>query len=152
VGGLSGSKEPRPESVLKHEVSAKEAGGPLRRLRGRRLPWGASNWSTRTGAEGGRTVTQLDTVVGTAVAPNKVAHLTGVVVERPSHADLGVRLLVPENDVEAPLVSIVVPAKDEALTMRDFVTWSQLGLQRSGTTCELLAIRSPSDGTATMNV
>ena len=39
-----------------------------------------------------------------------------------------VRLLVPEDDVAQPELSIVIPALDEELTVGDFVDWCREGL------------------------
>ena len=39
-------------------------------------------------------------------------------------------LLTPEHDVEAPVLSIVVPALNEQLTIEDFIDWCHEGLRR----------------------
>jgi glycosyltransferase involved in cell wall biosynthesis len=59
-----------------------------------------------------------------------------------------VRLLVPENDVPDPEVSIVIPALNEETTIGDFVDWCKLGLADAGTSGEVLIVDSSSDRTA----
>jgi glycosyltransferase involved in cell wall biosynthesis len=93
-------------------------------------------------------VTQLDAAVSGSIAEGQVAHLTGVVVARPAESSLDVQLLVPVEDVEAPVLSIVVPAKDEGLTVRDFVRWCRQGLDAAGVAGEILIVDSSSDDTA----
>jgi glycosyltransferase involved in cell wall biosynthesis len=85
--------------------------------------------------------------MGGAVVESNVAQLTGVVV-RPAQTALDTYLLVPEHDVEAPVLSIVVPAKDESLTIGEFVRWCIDGLEASGVVGEVLIVDSSSDGTA----
>ena len=59
-------------------------------------------------------------------------------------------LLVPENDVEAPEVSIVIPALDEELTISDFVRWCHEGLAKAGVVGEILIVDSSTDETAAL--
>jgi glycosyltransferase involved in cell wall biosynthesis len=92
-------------------------------------------------------VTQLETVVGDPVSNGTVANLTGVAVARPSESPLDVQLLVPDDDVETPVLSIVIPAKDEALTIREFVRWCKQGLDESGVAGEILIVDSSTDAT-----
>jgi len=95
-------------------------------------------------------VTQLDALVGSGtIADGQTAHLTGVVVARPD-TGLDVQLLVPRDDEAAPVVSIVVPAKDEALTIRDFVRWCKQGLEAAGVPGEILIVDGSGDGTASI--
>jgi glycosyltransferase involved in cell wall biosynthesis len=61
--------------------------------------------------------------------------------ERPS-------LLVPDDDVANPEVSIVVPTLNEELTITKFLTWCKEGLSRAGVTGEILIVDSSSDRTA----
>ncbi len=56
-------------------------------------------------------------------------------------------LLVPERDEAEPIVSIVVPALDESLTVETFVRWCQEGLAAAGVRGEILIIDSSSDPT-----
>ena len=57
-------------------------------------------------------------------------------------------LLVPDNDVEDPELSIVIPALNEELTIARFVDWCLEGLQRGGIRGEIVIIDSSSDSTA----
>jgi glycosyltransferase involved in cell wall biosynthesis len=56
-------------------------------------------------------------------------------------------LLIPENDVDAPQLSIVIPALNEELTITDFVAWCQEGLDAAGVTGEILIVDSSTDRT-----
>jgi glycosyltransferase involved in cell wall biosynthesis len=62
--------------------------------------------------------------------------------------DSELQLFVPKNDVEAPELSIVIPALNEQLTIGRFVDWCQEGLQRANIRGEILIIDSSSDSTA----
>lgn len=57
------------------------------------------------------------------------------------------RLIVPPSDVAAPDVSIVIPAMNERITIRDFVRWCKHGLQDAGVTGEILIVDSSDDDT-----
>lgn len=57
-------------------------------------------------------------------------------------------LLIPENDVAQPEVTILIPAVDEELTIGDFVAWCREGLRRAGAVGEILIVDSSSDRTA----
>jgi glycosyltransferase involved in cell wall biosynthesis len=57
-------------------------------------------------------------------------------------------LLLPRDDVEAPLLSIVVPALNEQLTIADFIAWCHEGLRRVDMPGEILIIDSSTDRTA----
>jgi glycosyltransferase involved in cell wall biosynthesis len=63
-------------------------------------------------------------------------------------ADPAVRLLVPEQDVVEPEVSIVIPALNEELTVGDFVEWCKEGLEQAGVDGEILIVDSSDDLTA----
>jgi len=63
-------------------------------------------------------------------------------------APVETELLVPENDVEAPVLSIVVPALNEQLTISDFIAWCHEGLSRVDIPGEILIIDSSTDRTA----
>jgi len=63
-------------------------------------------------------------------------------------APVETELLVPENDVEAPVLSIVVPALNEQLTIADFIAWCHEGLSRVDIPGEILIIDSSTDRTA----
>jgi glycosyltransferase involved in cell wall biosynthesis len=62
--------------------------------------------------------------------------------------DPDVELLRPENDVEDPEVSIVIPAVNEELTISDFVAWCRQGLEDAGARGEILIVDSSTDRTA----
>jgi glycosyltransferase involved in cell wall biosynthesis len=62
--------------------------------------------------------------------------------------DPDVELLRPDDDVEDPEVSIVIPAVNEELTIADFVTWCRQGLADAGARGEILIIDSSTDRTA----
>jgi len=59
-----------------------------------------------------------------------------------------VRLLIPENDVENPEISIVIPAMNEAITIAEFVAWCHEGLAKAGVVGEILIVDSSVDETA----
>jgi glycosyltransferase involved in cell wall biosynthesis len=60
----------------------------------------------------------------------------------------GLRLVCPVDDVEAPELSIVIPAMNEAITMAEFVAWCRQGLRDAGIRGEILIVDSSTDGTA----
>jgi glycosyltransferase involved in cell wall biosynthesis len=62
--------------------------------------------------------------------------------------DRETRLLVPDDDVEAPELSIVIPALDEAVTITKFVRWCKEGLERAGVAGEVLIVDSSTDETS----
>jgi glycosyltransferase involved in cell wall biosynthesis len=66
----------------------------------------------------------------------------------PNAEDRDVELLVPANDVAEPVLSIVIPALNEELTIAEFVDWCMEGLQRANERGEVLIIDSSSDATA----
>src|SRR5580698_8408525 len=70
----------------------------------------------------------------------------------PPVGDPDVELLVPEDDVPSPELSIVVPALNEQLTIRDFVRWCKEGLAKAGASGEILIIDSSTDKTAELAV
>jgi glycosyltransferase involved in cell wall biosynthesis len=57
------------------------------------------------------------------------------------------QLLLPENDVDDPEVSIVIPALNEKLTITEFVGWCKEGLRKAGVKGEILIIDSSTDQT-----
>jgi glycosyltransferase involved in cell wall biosynthesis len=61
-------------------------------------------------------------------------------------------LLVPADDVDAPELSIVVPALDEELTIAEFVRWCLAGIREAGVAAEILIIDSSTDRTAEIAV
>jgi glycosyltransferase involved in cell wall biosynthesis len=80
-----------------------------------------------------------------------VIHLSGVDAggrsERPS-----VSLLVPTDDVAEPLLSIVIPAMNEEITVSDFVAWCRAGLEDAGVAGEILIVDSSTDRTPELAV
>jgi glycosyltransferase involved in cell wall biosynthesis len=60
--------------------------------------------------------------------------------------------MVPDQDVEEPELSIVVPSLDEEQTITDFVHWCLQGLENAGVPGEVLIIDSSSDSTAELAV
>jgi glycosyltransferase involved in cell wall biosynthesis len=67
--------------------------------------------------------------------------------ERTDTTDSELQLLVPENDVADPEVTILIPAVNEALTVEDFVAWCHQGLQAAGVVGEILIVNSSTDTT-----
>ncbi len=63
-------------------------------------------------------------------------------------ASNGVKLLIPENDVADPELSIVIPALNEELTIAQFVDWCLEGLRRCNIRGEILIVDGSSDATA----
>jgi glycosyltransferase involved in cell wall biosynthesis len=61
---------------------------------------------------------------------------------------LETQLLTPENDTASPILSIVVPALNEQLTIADFLSWCHEGLRRVNIPGEILIIDSSTDRTA----
>jgi len=57
-------------------------------------------------------------------------------------------LLVPEGDIKAPELSIVIPAMNEEAVMTEFMTWCAEGIAKAGVTAEILIIDSSKDATA----
>jgi glycosyltransferase involved in cell wall biosynthesis len=62
-----------------------------------------------------------------------------------SQAEL--ELLLPEDDVDDPELSIVIPALNEELTISDFVAWCLEGVADAGVRGEILIVDSSSDDT-----
>jgi glycosyltransferase involved in cell wall biosynthesis len=62
--------------------------------------------------------------------------------------DTDLKLLLPEQDVANPELSIVVPALNEQLTIGDFVDWCNEGLRKAGVIGEILIVDSSGDSTA----
>ena len=61
--------------------------------------------------------------------------------------DPEIELLIPEEDVEEPELSIVIPALNEELTITDFVAWCKQGLDAAGVRGEILIVDSSTDRT-----
>jgi glycosyltransferase involved in cell wall biosynthesis len=61
--------------------------------------------------------------------------------------DPEVQLLTPNQDVQNPKLSVVIPALNEELTISDFVDWCQQGFAKAGIVGEVLIIDSGDDRT-----
>ena len=68
----------------------------------------------------------------TALEPGPAAELT---------------LLIPENDVAEPELSIVIPTLNERITIVDFLNWCKEGLTKAGVVGEILIVDSSEDET-----
>ena len=73
--------------------------------------------------------------------------MTGATQLSARDVDPEIELLIPEDDVPDPEISIVVPALNEQLTIADFVDWCKAGLAKAGATGEILIINSSTDET-----
>jgi glycosyltransferase involved in cell wall biosynthesis len=62
-------------------------------------------------------------------------------------SDFELELLIPEDDVDDPDLSIVIPALNEELTITDFVAWCRQGLADAGVKGEILIVDSSTDRT-----
>jgi glycosyltransferase involved in cell wall biosynthesis len=62
-------------------------------------------------------------------------------------SDPEISLSLPAEDVEAPEISIVIPALNEQLTIGDFIDWCKEGLAKAGAVGEILIIDSSTDRT-----
>ena len=62
--------------------------------------------------------------------------------------DAELRLLLPDQDVADPELSIVIPALNEETTVGDFVTWCIEGLANAGISGEVLIVDSSTDRTS----
>jgi glycosyltransferase involved in cell wall biosynthesis len=60
----------------------------------------------------------------------------------------GLELLIPDDDVDEPELSIVIPALNEELTIGQFVAWCREGLAAAGVRGEIVIVDSSSDATA----
>lgn len=63
-------------------------------------------------------------------------------------ADPEVELWVPEHDVPEPVLSIVIPALNEELTIEQFLAWCREGIADAGVVAEVLIVDSSDDRTA----
>jgi glycosyltransferase involved in cell wall biosynthesis len=61
--------------------------------------------------------------------------------------DPDVRLLLPDDDVAAPEISIVIPALNEERTIVEFVEWCKQGIAAVGIPGEVLIVSSSTDQT-----
>ncbi|MGZ4756036.1 MAG: glycosyltransferase family 2 protein [Acidimicrobiia bacterium] len=65
-----------------------------------------------------------------------------------ARADPEVELRIPENDVADPVLSIVIPALNEELTIEQVLAWCREGIANAGVTAEVLIVDSSDDRTA----
>ncbi len=65
----------------------------------------------------------------------------------PRTDDPEVTLLVPDDDVAEPVLSIVIPALNEERTISEFVAWCHQGLAAAGVAGEILIVDSSTDRT-----
>jgi glycosyltransferase involved in cell wall biosynthesis len=77
---------------------------------------------------------------------------TGTVDREVVGYDPDLHLLIPEDDVADPEVSIVIPAADEEVTVGAFVEWCREGLAAAGVPGEVLIVDSSTDRTAEIAV
>ena len=61
--------------------------------------------------------------------------------------DPELQLLIPQNDVLNPEISIVIPAMNERITISTFVEWCQEGLAAARIAGEILIVDSSKDET-----
>jgi glycosyltransferase involved in cell wall biosynthesis len=66
--------------------------------------------------------------------------------------DDDVRLILPEHDVAAPELSIVIPALNEELTIEEFISWCHEGIEAAGIVAEILIVDSGTDRTTEIAV
>jgi glycosyltransferase involved in cell wall biosynthesis len=62
--------------------------------------------------------------------------------------DPALSLLVPQDDVQDPEISIVIPALNEQLTIGEFIDWAKEGLSKAGIRGEILIVDSSTDKTS----
>src|SRR5690606_22396771 len=85
---------------------------------------------------------------GTGATTAEADHLNAIPGRLP--AEIGPHdqaLYVPANDVEAPVLSIVVPALNEEAVVGTFVDWCHEGLAKAGVPGEVLIVDSSTDRT-----
>ena len=63
-----------------------------------------------------------------------------------------IELLIPDDDVARPELSIVIPALNERITIARFVEWAKAGMARAGIRGEILIVDSSGDETAEIAV
>ncbi len=63
-------------------------------------------------------------------------------------AMISIELLIPEYDVAEPVVTLLVPALNEELTIGRFIDWCHEGVRHAGVPVEVMIVDSSSDRTA----
>ena len=92
-------------------------------------------------------VTVLDHAPPTATPAPETGRRRSAANAPPGFGNKDIRLLLPEDDVADPELSIVVPALNEELTITDFVAWCRQGLDDAGVSGEILIVDSSTDRT-----
>ncbi len=54
-------------------------------------------------------------------------------------------MYIPENDVDQPVLSLVIPAMNEAEVMAEFMDWCLQGIEKAGVSAEILILDSSDD-------
>lgn len=67
--------------------------------------------------------------------------------EDPTREPSEITLLTPDADASAPVVSVVIPALNEELTIEETVAWCLEGFRRAGVEGEVLIVDSSDDAT-----
>jgi len=57
-------------------------------------------------------------------------------------------LHIPATDIDAPVLSIVIPALNEEIVIEEFMDWCHEGIAKAGVTAEILILDSSTDKTA----
>ena len=70
----------------------------------------------------------------------------------PQPVENEIELLIPDDDVDDPELSIVIPALNERITIAQFVEWCREGMARTGIRGEILIVDSSRDDTAEIAV
>lgn len=63
-----------------------------------------------------------------------------------------VYLITPKEDIQNPIVTLVIPAADEELTVGQFVNWCIIGFEKANIPGEILIVDSSKDKTAEIAV
>jgi glycosyltransferase involved in cell wall biosynthesis len=89
--------------------------------------------------------------------PRLVEHLRRIIASEPGATTLmstpvttfdpEVQLLIPEDDIADPELSIVIPALNEGITIVQFLQWCKEGLAKTGVVGEILIVDSSTDET-----
>ena len=69
-------------------------------------------------------------------------------IRRVSGIEGDIDLYIPPDDVADPLISIVIPALNEASNISEFIRWCKEGLEAANIAGEILIVDSSTDRTA----